>query len=111
MVSHTETERQAPVYSARVVERAVDLLVCLSKAEHAMGVTELATQLELNKRPFSAPSVRLSPRARAKEAFVKAAIETTADAILVSSLYGHGEIDAKGLREKCVEAGLQGIKL
>lgn len=46
-----------------------------------------------------------------QEDFVKAAIETAADAILVSSLYGHAEIDARGLREKCIEAGLDGIKL
>ena len=46
-----------------------------------------------------------------QEDFVRAAIETAADAILVSSLYGHGEIDAKGLREKCIEAGLDTIKL
>ena len=35
-------------------------------------------------------------------------VETNADAIIVSSLYGHGEIDCRGLREKCDEAGLQG---
>ena len=29
-----------------------------------------------------------------QEDFVRAAIETAADAVLVSSLYGHGEIDA-----------------
>jgi len=43
--------------------------------------------------------------------FVEAAIESAADAIVVSSLYGHGEIDCKGLRQKCDEAGLTGIKL
>lgn len=43
--------------------------------------------------------------------FINAAIETNADAILVSSLYGHGEIDCQGLREKCDEAGLKGIPL
>lgn len=47
----------------------------------------------------------------AQEEFVAAAIETNARAILVSSLYGHGEIDCRGLREKCVEAGLDGIIL
>ena len=31
--------------------------------------------------------------------------------ILVSSLYGHGEIDCNGLREKCDEAGLKGIPI
>ncbi|WP_434779647.1 methylaspartate mutase subunit S [Neisseria sp. Ec49-e6-T10] len=43
--------------------------------------------------------------------FVEAAIESNADAITVSSLYGHGEIDCRGLREKCDEAGLKNIKL
>lgn len=41
--------------------------------------------------------------------FINAAIETNADAILVSSLYGHGEIDCRGMREKCDEAGLKDI--
>lgn len=40
------------------------------------------------------------------EDFVKAAIETAADAILVSSLYGQGEIDCRGFRDLCLEAGL-----
>jgi len=43
--------------------------------------------------------------------FVKAAIETGADAILVSSIYGHGELDCRGLRDKCVEAGIGAIPL
>lgn len=47
----------------------------------------------------------LSPQ----EDFINAAVETNADAIIVSSLYGHGEIDCRGLREKCDEAGLKGI--
>jgi methylaspartate mutase sigma subunit len=46
-----------------------------------------------------------------QEDFINAAIETNASAILVSSLYGHGEIDCRGLREKCDEAGLKGIIL
>ena len=40
------------------------------------------------------------------EDFVKAAIETDADAILISSLYGQGELDCKGFRDLCIEAGL-----
>ena len=43
--------------------------------------------------------------------FIKAAIETNADAILVSSLYGQGELDCRGFRDLCVEAGLDGILL
>lgn len=46
-----------------------------------------------------------------QEEYIAAAIETKADLILVSSLYGHGEIDCSGLREKCEEAGLHGIPL
>lgn len=49
----------------------------------------------------------LSPQ----EDFISAAIETSASAILVSSLYGHGEIDCRGLREKCDEAGLSNVLL
>lgn len=43
------------------------------------------------------------------EDFVKAAIETNADAILISSLYGQGELDCKGFRDLCIEAGLGDI--
>ncbi|WP_455537893.1 methylaspartate mutase subunit S [Terrisporobacter sp.] len=46
-----------------------------------------------------------------QEEYVEAAIEANADAILVSSLYGHGEIDCRGLRELCTEAGLRDILL
>ncbi len=41
--------------------------------------------------------------------FVKAAIETAADAIMVSSLYGQGELDCRGFRDLCIEAGLEDI--
>lgn len=46
-----------------------------------------------------------------QEEFIGAALETGADAIVVSSLYGHGELDCRGLRDKCDEAGLEGILL
>ncbi len=46
-----------------------------------------------------------------QEEFIEAAIESAADAIVVSSLYGHGELDCQGLRDKCDEAGLKGILL
>lgn len=46
-----------------------------------------------------------------QEEYIAAAIETKADAIIVSSLYGQGELDCRGLREKCDEAGLKGILL
>jgi methylaspartate mutase sigma subunit len=43
--------------------------------------------------------------------FINAAIETNADAILVSSLYGMGIFDCAELRDKCIEAGLKNIIL
>ena len=46
-----------------------------------------------------------------QDEFIKAAVEEGADAICVSSLYGQGEIDCTGMREKCDEAGLKGILL
>lgn len=46
-----------------------------------------------------------------QEEYIAAAIETDADAIIVSSLYGHGELDVRGLRDKCVEAGIGDILL
>ena len=47
----------------------------------------------------------------AQEEYIAAAIESGADAIVVSSLYGQGELDCRGMREKCDEAGLKGIPL
>jgi len=46
-----------------------------------------------------------------QEEFIAAAIESNADAIIVSSLYGQGELDCRGMREKCDEAGLKDIPL
>ncbi len=47
----------------------------------------------------------------AQEEYIRAAIETDADAIIVSSLYGHGELDCRGMRQKCEEAGIGDILL
>lgn len=46
-----------------------------------------------------------------QEEFIEAAIESNADAILVSSVYGHGEIDCRGFRDKCIELGVGDIVL
>ncbi len=46
-----------------------------------------------------------------QQEFINAAIEVDADAILVSSSYGMGLIDCEGLRDKCIEAGLEDIIL
>ncbi len=46
-----------------------------------------------------------------QEEYIAAAIESNADAIVISSLYGQGELDCQGMREKCNEAGLNDIPL
>ncbi|MCX7029158.1 MAG: methylaspartate mutase subunit S [Spirochaetes bacterium] len=46
-----------------------------------------------------------------QDEFIDAAIESGADAILVSSLYGHGEIDCAGFRDRCVERGIEDMVL
>lgn len=46
-----------------------------------------------------------------QEEYVNAAVETAADAIIVSSLYGHAELDCRGLRQKLDEAGLEDLLL
>lgn len=51
----------------------------------------------LDKQGFDVVNIGvLSPQ----EDFINAAVETNADAIIVSSLYGHGELDCQGMREK-----------
>jgi len=45
------------------------------------------------------------------EDFIRAAIETAADAMLIGSLCGHGEMECRGFRENCIEAGLGKIHL
>ncbi len=46
-----------------------------------------------------------------QEDFINAAIETKADAIMVSSLCGHAELLVEGFRDRCTEAGLDNILL
>lgn len=71
---------------------------------HIVGNRILSMALE--KAGFKVVSLgALTPA----EDFIKAAIETNADAILVSSLYGQGELDCKGFRDLCIEAGLGSI--
>ena len=46
-----------------------------------------------------------------QQEFIEAAVETDADAILVSSLNGHAPIACEGMREKCMEAGIGDVIL
>ncbi len=73
---------------------------------HAVGNKILAYALEEAGFEIVNLGVMVS-----QEEYIEAALETNADVILVSSLYGHGEIDCNGLRDKCNEAGLKDIIL
>jgi methylaspartate mutase sigma subunit len=46
-----------------------------------------------------------------QEDFIEAAVETNADAIMVSSMSGHARLLCEGMRDKCLEAGLKDIVL
>ncbi|HVC11683.1 MAG TPA: methylaspartate mutase subunit S [Burkholderiales bacterium] len=73
---------------------------------HIVGNRILSMALE--KAGFKVVALgALTPAAE----FVKAAVETNADVILVSSLYGQGELDCRGFRELCIEAGLEDMLL
>lgn len=73
---------------------------------HVVGIRIL--EYALGEAGFKV--VALGSQVSQKE-FVEAAIESNADAILVSSLSGHAETLVPGLREKCVEAGLSDVLL
>ena len=73
---------------------------------HAVGISILNHAFEAAGYEVTNLGVMVS-----QEEFIAAAVETDADAIMVSSLYGHGELDCRGLREKCDEAGLKDILL
>lgn len=73
---------------------------------HAVGNKIL--DYAFNKAGFKV--INLGVMVSQKE-FIDAAVESNANLLIVSSLYGHGEIDCPGLREKCDEAGLKDIKL
>jgi methylaspartate mutase sigma subunit len=73
---------------------------------HAIGNKVLDYALRERGFPVTNLGVMVSQRE-----FIEAAIETNASAILVASLYGHGEMDCRGFREQCIEAGLEDIVL
>lgn len=71
---------------------------------HVVGNRLLAAALEREGYKVVNLGVLVS-----QEEFINAAVESNADALFISSLYGHAELDCQGLREKCMEAGLEDI--
>ena len=88
------------------MEKKTIVLGVIGSDCHAVGNKIL--DYSLTEAGFNVVNIGvLSPQ----EDFINAAIETNAQVIMVSSLYGHGEIDCRGMREKCDEAGLKDILL
>ncbi|SJZ68792.1 methylaspartate mutase subunit S [Selenihalanaerobacter shriftii] len=88
------------------MEKKTLVLGVIGSDVHAIGNRIL--EEALTKAGFEIINIGvLSPQ----EDFINAAVETDADVILVSSLYGHGEIDCQGFKEKCIEAGLEDVLL
>jgi methylaspartate mutase sigma subunit len=73
---------------------------------HVVGIRLLEHALKHAGFKVVALGVQVS-----QEEFINAAIETGAQAIMVSSLSGHAQLLVPGLREKCIEAGLTDILL
>ena len=73
---------------------------------HVIGTKMISKVLRDNGFKVAAMSAQTSP-----EEFIKAAQETAAAAIMITSLYGMAEQDLQGFREKCTEAGLGDIIL
>ncbi len=73
---------------------------------HITGIRILEHALRSAGFKVVSLGIQVSP-----EEFIKAAIETKANAILVSSLGGHAKMWSEGLRDKCIEAGLKDIRL
>ncbi len=87
-------------------EKKTVVLGVLGVDAHVVGNKIMAHALEsggfkvVNIGTFSSP-----------QDFIRAAIEAAADAILVGSLCGHGEMECRGFRENCIEAGIGDIHL
>ncbi|MFB6311082.1 MAG: methylaspartate mutase subunit S [Salinirussus sp.] len=73
---------------------------------HSMGIQIIEYALE--DAGFDVVSLGVQTPQRE---FIDAAIETDADALIISSVYGHARLDCDGLRDKCDEAGLEDILL
>jgi methylaspartate mutase sigma subunit len=98
---HKEEETMNDMNKSRTL-----VLGVIGEDVHIVGIRIL--EYALKDSGFNV--VSLGAQVSQKE-FLNAAIETNADAILVSSFSGHAEHLASDLREKCVEAGLGNIRL
>lgn len=73
---------------------------------HVIGTKILSRALKDAKFNVVELGMQVSP-----EEFIEVAKETKADAILMTSLYGMAELDLRGFKEKCKQAGLKDLIL
>ncbi|MFH1486092.1 MAG: methylaspartate mutase subunit S [Chloroflexota bacterium] len=92
--------------SAKKLPKGTIVIGTIGHDVHNIGIGIL--QYALSKEGYNVVPLGV---AVAQEEFVSAAVETAADAILVSSLSGMAELECRGLRQKCEEAGLSKILL
>jgi methylaspartate mutase sigma subunit len=90
------------------IERGNVVLVTgvIGEDVHVTGIRIL--EHALKKAGFNVHSLGIH---NTQEDFIRAAVETNAAAILISSLTGHAGMLVDGLRTKCVNAGLNNILL
>ena len=99
----SESTAQTPHAIGAAINRTL-ITGVIGSDTHIVGNRILSMALE--KAGFTVIALgALTPSAD----FIKAAVETAADAILVSSLYGLGELDCRGFHDQCLEAGLDDI--
>lgn len=87
-------------------EKKTVILGVLGVDAHVVGNKIMAHALE--KAGFKVVNIGTFS---SQQDFIRAAIESAADAILVGSLCGHGELECRGFRESCIEAGIGQIHL
>jgi len=73
---------------------------------HSLGIKVI--EHALKKAGFLVVSVGIQTP---QEDFIKAALEADAHAILISSMSGHARLLCEGMRERCIEAGLDDVLL
>ena len=107
LFAHTHLDARKLVAPCQIDDALEKLVIGVIGADvHAVGISILQHAFEEAGFEVVNLGVMVS-----QEEYIAAAIETNADAILVSSLYGHGELDCRGLRDKCDESGLKDILL
>ena len=80
------------------------ILGVIGSDAHVVGITILERALEAAGIDVENLGVQTS-----QEEFIDAAKDADAEAILVSSLYGHAEQDCEGFHEQVEEAGLEDV--